>query len=134
MMVAKQITVLMNVTPYNVQYQMRTEVSESRATLHRLSSVYQKSSHFQSLDMKQLIVFMKYLLTTVQIVMRAPYRSQTSTDTTAGIHKPHPLPYSAYFCFNCHLVLKRMAYTIYLLTCVNFSSICGNKMPTRWNR
>jgi len=46
---------------------------------------------------------MKYLLITVQIIMRACNRSQTSTDTTAGIHKPHPLCYSAYFCFKLPL-------------------------------
>jgi hypothetical protein len=53
--------------------------------------------------MKQLIVFMKYLLTTVQIIMRASDRSQTSNDTTAGIHKPHPLRYSVYLCFKLPL-------------------------------
>ena len=62
-----------------------------------------ESSEFQSSDMKQLIVFVKYLLTTVQIIMRACNWSQTSTDPTARIHKPHPLRYSAYFCFKLPL-------------------------------
>ena len=101
MTLAKQIVVLRNVRLYNVPdtYWSFGVTGDVASAVFSVS----KSSEFQSSGMKQLIVFVQYLLTTVQIIMRASNRSQTSTVKTAGIQKPHPLRHSAYFCFHLPL-------------------------------